>query len=122
MRARSSRSLTARLACGRLLHYEAASLVPATGDVVPCLRHGYCSVRPDDGRVVELDPVRRGTRRLPPPSHVALGRFLAQHPVTTVHALRKERFTLRILTQAQAEGVLDLDILTGQVRRRVQDS
>ena len=35
---------TATLACGTVLAFEASSHLPASGDSVPCRRHGYCIV------------------------------------------------------------------------------
>jgi hypothetical protein len=42
-------------------------------------------------------------------------------PVTTVNALRHQRFTLRLLAAAQRNGLLDLDLTTGTVVARPTD-
>jgi hypothetical protein len=41
--------------------------------------------------------------------------FLRGRPVTTVHALRRERFTLRVIAAAQHDGLVDVDLVTGRV-------
>jgi hypothetical protein len=102
----------ARLGCGTVLTYEAASLVPEVGEEVPCPRHGYCAVAMReriDRRPSGLSPVppRRSTREL--------ADFLAPGSVTTLSVLRSNRFTLRIVVAAQKEGLVDVDLISGRV-------
>ncbi|WP_369131819.1 hypothetical protein [Modestobacter sp. I12A-02662] len=44
--------------------------------------------------------------------------FLSLRPVTTVHTLRRHRFTLRVVAAAQRDGLLDVDLVTGRVALR----
>ncbi|WP_448624994.1 hypothetical protein [Geodermatophilus sp. URMC 64] len=104
---------SARLDCGSALAYEAATFVPAVGEVVPCRRHGFCPVTSRDGGDGRgVDRVGRTTRRR---SLGDLMAFMNSRPVTTLHALRHHRFTLRLLSAAQNSGLLDLDLATGRV-------
>ncbi|MGY1590904.1 hypothetical protein ACI79D_02890 [Geodermatophilus sp. SYSU D00708] len=41
--------------------------------------------------------------------------FLRGRPVTSVHALRREHFSLRVITAAQDEGLVDVDVVSGRV-------
>jgi hypothetical protein len=41
--------------------------------------------------------------------------FLSRRPVTTVHVLRKQRFSLRQVVAAEQSGLLDVDLRTGRV-------
>src|SRR3712207_3895951 len=91
---------TATLRCGILLTYEAPDFVPGLQDVAPCRRHGYCAVQAlgqSNGR----STWHRRRRRAVPRDKDEMLEWLQEHPVTTVHALRRHRFTLRLLTDAQ---------------------
>lgn len=112
----NSRSHAARLSCGTLLTYEAASLVPLVGEVVPCRRHGYCRVA-DTEHVA--DPTRRRRPRARKPrSQEELLDFLRRHPVTSLHRLRNSGFSLRMVTAAQQRGLVDVDVITGRTALR----
>jgi hypothetical protein len=63
-------------------------------------------VRPNSGRI----PPRRSLEEL-----LA---FLMLRPDTSVSVLRKNRFTLRTVTAAQREGLVDADLVTGRVALR----
>ncbi len=109
----------ATLSCGTVLSYETSSFVPADGELVPCRHHGYCAV---------VMPGRRGTgggsrlgSRAKRRSQQELLEWLRHHQVTTVHALRRQRFTLRMVVAVGIEGLLDLDLLTGRVVVRSPD-
>lgn len=108
----------ARLTCGVVLEYEARSLVPAPGDVVPCRRHGYCPVHDVGASGTKQPRSPTSGRRDGREERAELRAFLSERPVTTVHALRRRRFTLRVLVAAEADGLLDLDLVTGRVFSR----
>ena len=104
----------ARLGCGVVLTYAASSFVPEVGAEVPCPRHGYCAV-------AARETIRRRRRSSLVPSPRSTGEmaeFLSERPVTTVHVLRSQRFTLRIVAAAQKEGLVDVDLLSGRVALR----
>jgi hypothetical protein len=107
---------TATLRCGTLLTFEARTFVPAVGAVVPCRNHGFCAVESNDqaGRAWLGRP--RGRAR--PRTQRELQECLRHQPTTTVHALRRQRFTLRIIAAAERDGLVDLDLLTGKVVAR----
>jgi hypothetical protein len=106
---------TAILRCGTQLSYEERSFVPATGDVVPCRRHGYCPVSLT-GRTTH------GGRGWFPRSHRRsqdeLLAWLGRQREATVHALRRQRFTLRMVAVAEQAGLVDLDLIRGRVTLR----
>jgi hypothetical protein len=108
----------ATLSCGSVLAYEAKSFLPPVGQVVPCRQHGYCSVETTSG-------YRRGkasSRVLPratPRTEDELFEWLRERPETTVHALRRQRFTLRLLAAAERSGFVNLDLRAGRVTVRV---
>jgi hypothetical protein len=108
----------ATLSCGTVLSYETSNLVPAGGELVPCRNHGYCAVSRRGMRAA-------GGRRLGPRakrrSQQELLEWLRHHPVTTVHALRRQRFTLRMIMAVGIDGLLDLDVSTGRVVVRSPD-
>jgi hypothetical protein len=106
---------TATLRCGTVLSYEARNLVPATDEVVPCRRHGYCTVDGDAG----TSGRGRSRHRAAPRVQAELLGWLSRRPVTTVQALRRHRFTLRLIVGAHREGHLDVDLDTGRVALRV---
>ena len=113
---RARRTYTARLWCGAVLAYEASSFVPQVGEDVPCRRHGSCPVVWRDGG--DGRGTRTASRVVPRRSQGELVAFLRRRPVTTVHALRRHRFTLRLVAAAEKEGLLDLDLVTGRVALR----
>ena len=98
---------TARLNCGTVLSYEARSFLPMAGELVPCRRHGHCEVavsgQPDGAAV----PGRPGLRRARARSQEELLEFMLRERVTTVHALRRQRFTLRTVARAARAVFLD---------------
>jgi hypothetical protein len=112
----SARKYAATLSCGLVLTYESLTFLPGVGETVPCHRHGYCSV----------DAVGRGpsnssqdsSRSRPRRSQAELLAFLKYCPVTTVHILRKNRFTLRTVAAAQADGLVEADLVAGRVALR----
>ncbi|MGK5115687.1 MULTISPECIES: hypothetical protein [unclassified Geodermatophilus] len=113
---RARRSYTATLWCDKVLTYEAPTFVPDVGEIVPCRRHGFCAVRSregGDGRG-EATP-RAGYRR----SHGEMRAFLRGRPDTTIHALRRNGFSLRLVAAAQRDGLVDVDLVTGRVAARV---
>jgi hypothetical protein len=110
------RRCSATLGCGVVLTYEAPSFLPCVGDVVPCHRHGYCSVISRGGA---LHRVTQKSGRMPPRrSQAELLAFLTHRPDTSVSVLRKNRFTLRTVMAAQRDGLVDADLVTGRVALR----
>jgi len=109
------RSYAATLGCGSVLTYEASSFLPDVGEVVPCRRHGFCEVVVRD----HSDGRSRGrTGAVPPRSQRELLAFLGGWRVTTVHVLRRRRFTLRVVLEAQRAGLVDVDLVSGRVALR----
>jgi hypothetical protein len=108
---------TAILRCGTALAYEVRSFLPAVGERVPCRHHGYCVVqtRPSSGGPSDA---AQSFRRAQGRSQQELMDFLQWRPITTVHVLRQQRFTLRIVAAAEKAGLLDVDIFTGRVALR----
>ena len=112
---------TATLRCGTVLAFEDPGFVPASGNSVPCRHHGYCVVdrpAPSDG----YGSRRHGRRRARPRGQEELLEWLQGRPVTTLHALQKRRFTLRLVTAAEREGHVAVDLATGTVSVRTADS
>jgi hypothetical protein len=105
---------TATLLCGSVLTYETPSFAPSKGDVVPCRHHGYCVVA-RRGRAQSLRSPRRSLPRARPRQRYELLEWLDSCPVTTVAALRSQRFTLRLIADAEREGLLSVDGETGAV-------
>jgi hypothetical protein len=106
---------TAILRCGTLLTFESRTSVPAVGDVVPCRHHGFCVVESaSDGG----GPWSRRSGRARPRAQWELEEWLEHRPSTTVHALRRQRFTLRMVAAAERDGLVDVDLLTGKVVTR----
>jgi hypothetical protein len=106
---------TATLHCGTVLEYEAPSFVPNCGEVVPCRHHGYCvseSIQQLAGGS------RRGLARARPKTCQELLDLLRHRPETTIHALRGQRFTLRIIAALERDGHLTVDYRTGRVAAR----
>jgi hypothetical protein len=108
-----SRTYEARLRCGLVLTYEAATFLPDVGESVPCRRHGYCPVASRDRG--DARGCRDRGRTVQRRSRGELLDFLDRRPVTSIHALRQNRFTLRIVTAAERDGLVDVDLLTGQI-------
>jgi hypothetical protein len=104
---------TATLRCGTVLTYEAKSFLPATGEVVPCRRHGFCVVEGSGG--AKGGSCLRDARRAKRKSPDELLEWLRGRSVTTIHALRRHRFTLRIITAAERDGLVTVDLETGSV-------
>src|SRR5688572_12065596 len=99
---------SATLTCGTVLAFEARSFVPEVGDLVPCRHHGYCTVDRAGGM-----GAARGGHAFPrsrPRTQCELLTWLQHHRVTTVHALRRQRFTLRMIAAAERDGLVDVDL------------
>ena len=100
---------TAILSCGTVLTYESRTHVPERGERVPCRHHGYCGV---------MGPIRSRRPRSGRPKPKAQDELLVwlrARSVTTVHALRRQRFTLRMVAAAQREGLVAVDFEAGTV-------
>lgn len=105
---------TATLGCGSILVYESPSFVPSTGETVPCRSHGYCLVvRRGRDRAARSSP--RHVSRARPRQREELVNYLESCPVTSVPNLRRERFTLRLIADAERDGLLTVDETTGTV-------
>jgi len=102
----------AALACGSVLTYEARSFLPLRGECVPCLRHGYCVVEAT-GRSTECHARPRSRTR--PREKAELVAWLRGRTRTTVHALRAQRFTLRLIAAVEREGLVTVNLETGEV-------
>ena len=107
----------ATLRCGTVLVFEDRSFLPRLGELVPCRHHGYCAVNVGDATKAAGGGGHFGPRARPR-SQTELMRWLWQHQVTTVHALRRQRFTLRMVAAAERAGLLDVDLATGRVAAR----
>ena len=106
--------ITATLRCGTELSYEAPSLRPEPGDLVPCRRHGYCLVQ------VKGVPTSGGalSRRARPRAQTELMDWLQGRSEATVHALLRRGFTLRIVAAAEREGLVEVDLPAGRIAVR----
>ena len=109
---------TCDLRCGTVLFFEQRSFLPAVGELFPCRRHGYCRVAMSGGSGGGPPPGRPRIARPSRRSPHELVEFLRDEPSTTVHALRRRRFTLRTLAAAAEEGLVDLDLAAGRVVAR----
>jgi hypothetical protein len=105
---------TATLDCGTVLSYEASSFVPASGESVPCRRHGYCVVQ-DLSRSRAAPSRDPGLPRARPRAQRELSEWLRGRSVTTIHALLRQRFTLRMIAIAERDGLVVVDLETGRV-------
>jgi hypothetical protein len=105
---------SATLSCGMVLAYEALSMVPDRGESVPCRRHGYCIVQ-YGGNVQPGQRCRRGVQRAAPRHRDELFAWLRVRSVTTIHTMRRQRFTLRMIAEAEREGLVTVDVETGMV-------
>jgi len=106
--------VTATLRCGTVLSYEAPTFRPAPGDLVPCRRHGYCAVQQTSGSPGGGTFSRRGRPR----AQSELREWLRGRTETTVHALRRRGFTLRMVAAAERDGLVVLDLPAGRVAVR----
>lgn len=100
--------------CTRVLTYEARNFLPQVGDVVPCCRHGYCAVE-GVGLHGGGGAGGRSFPRAAPRSQSELLEWLRQRPETSVSVLRRERFTLRMIADAERDGLVELDLRAGRV-------
>lgn len=107
----------ATLRCGTVLTYEARDLLPSSGERVPCRRHGYCGVR-EVGRGSTSTAVVRALPRARPRAQHELEEWLRGRRVTTVHALKRQRFTLRMIAAAERDGLVTVDFEAGRVWAR----
>jgi hypothetical protein len=105
---------TAVLGCGSILTYEARSFLPTTGERVPCRSHGYCAVIRRCQAQLKRSGLRDVTRARPREQH-ELADWLEGRPGTTIAALRRERFTLRLICEAERDGLVVVDALTETV-------
>src|SRR5688572_13627940 len=101
----TERMFTATLRCGTVLSYEAPTLRPDPGDVVPCRHHGYCAVQSASGPASGGALSPRGRPR----AQSELLEWLRGQSETTVHALRRHGFTLRMVAAAERDGLVDVD-------------
>jgi hypothetical protein len=104
---------TATLDCGAVLSFEARSFLPRSGEPVPCRRHGYCVAT--GGREKDEVGSRTALRRARPRAQHELMEWLRSRPVTTFYALRRQRFTLRMLAAAERDGAVTIDFEAGRV-------
>jgi hypothetical protein len=107
----------ATLHCGTVLTYEARDLLPTSGERVPCRRHGYCGVHVV-GRGAASSTRGPALPRARPRTRSELEEWLRERPVTTVHALKRERFTLRMIAAAERDGLVTVDLEAGRVWMR----
>lgn len=107
----------ATLSCGTVLTYEARDFLPTSGERVPCRRHGYCGVH-ETGSGAVSRPAGRALPRARPRAQHELVEWLRARPVTTVHALKRARFTLRMIAAAERDGLVSVDLEAGRVWTR----
>ena len=100
-----SQGRRATLQCGSTLYFETVSLAPDPADVVPCMRHGYCTVRSVEAVADSARPRRRAPRR----SRAELVAHLRTADRFTLGELRRARFSLRMITEAAREELLFID-------------
>jgi hypothetical protein len=111
---------TAQLRCNRVLMYEARNFLPEIGDLVPCCRHGYCAVE-GIGFQSGTGSHGRFVPRAAPRSRHELLEWLRQQPVSSVSVLRRQRFTLRMIADAERDGLVELDLHAGRVALHAAD-
>jgi hypothetical protein len=111
---RTYRMFTATLHCGTVLSYEARTFRPDPGDLVPCCHHGYCVVQ-RTGRSASGGAYPPRAR---PRAQSELRDWLRGRSETTVHALRKQGFTLRMVVAAERDGLVLVDLQAGRVAVR----
>ena len=109
---------SAALSCGSALVYEARTFLPSVGESVPCLRHGYCVVVATGRSAERRERCAGGKVRARRRDQEELVNWLRGRSQTTIHALREQRFTLRLLAMAEKEGLVAVDLQEGTVRVR----
>ena len=105
---------TAELGCGSVLAYEVRSFLPTEGERVPCRSHGFCVVV-GRGRAEGMRSGRPVVTRARPRNQQELLEWLQNCPITTIPALRRERFTLRLICDAEQNGLVAVDVRSGTV-------
>jgi hypothetical protein len=108
---------SATLRCGTVLTYEARDFLPISGERVPCRRHGHCCVH-DVGRRVAPTTAGAALPRARPRTRPELEEWLRDRRVTSVHALKRARFTLRMIADAERDGLVTVDLEAGRVWTR----
>lgn len=108
---------TATLRCGTVLRFQSRGFLPGSGERVPCPRHGYCAVH-DVGTGRVSTSAAPALPRARPRAQRELVEWLRERPETTVHALKRARFTLRLIAAAERDGLVGLDLEAGRVWRR----
>jgi hypothetical protein len=106
--------ITATLCCGTVLSYEAPTFLPERGDLVPCRSHGYCRVEVTTGSASSGHFTPRARRR----AQTELLDWLRGRSESTVHALLRRGFTLRMVAAAERDGLVDVDLRAGRVAVR----
>jgi hypothetical protein len=104
----------ATLRCGTVLTYEARGFLPTSGERVPCRQHGYCGVH-ELGTSTASTATGPALPRARPRAQHELEEWLRDRPATTVHALKRERFTIRMIAAAEREGLVSVDFEAGRV-------
>src|SRR4051794_24395699 len=104
VRSGGCRSSSALLTCGTVNHYEVDSLAPDVGEIVPCVRHGYCEVVEVQRRGRAADryalggAAPEGGGRRPRRSVDDLLDHLTAAQSASFTSLRRQGFTLRLIT------------------------
>src|SRR3954466_12664854 len=101
---------TGTLRCGTVLTDEARTFLPDPGDLVPCRRHGYCAVQQTSGSPSGGALSPRAGRR----AQNELRDWLRGRSETTVLALLRRGFTLRMVAAAERDGIVDVDLPAGR--------
>jgi hypothetical protein len=96
-----------------VLSYETSSLLPSSGESVPCRHHGYCVVE-HHGTTEVARPGGRGLSRARPRTQDELLEWRGRS-VTTIHVLQRQRFTLRMIAAAERDGLVEIDLEAGTV-------
>ncbi len=102
---------TAELRCGTVLSYSVRNLRPDVGDVVPCTRHGYCVVQV----TASAPPRNAAPTRSRSRTQRGLLSWLRGRQSSSVRALRRNGFTLRLVAAAGRDGLVDVDLVAGRV-------
>jgi hypothetical protein len=110
-RKRNDPMYTPTLQCGTLLSFEAPSLRPRPGNPMPCRQHGYRIVVSMGRSRSSGRPMKRARPRV----QRELLEWLRERSEASVHSLRRQRFSLRMIAEAEREGLVDLDLLAGRV-------
>jgi hypothetical protein len=95
------------LRCGEVSYYAAASLAPAVGERVPCMRHDYCPVTLVSRRGTAS--LRSGRTRRSRRSVEEMLHHLSDLDVQSVSQLRRSGFTLRLVETARIQGRVTVD-------------